>query len=104
MRLPTTGGLYHWEFEENSKPLHIKVKGQITFNSLSERIDAAISGFGIAYVSEDTIQNFTKTGQLIQILQTWCLPFPGYYLYYPSKKQHPFAFSLLIDALKYKKD
>lgn len=101
MRLPTAGGLYHWEFEKEGKSLRVRVEGQLTFNLLSERIDAALSGFGIACVPEDTIQEPVKSGTLVQILSDWCPAFSGYYLYYPSRKQHPPAFALLIDALRY---
>lgn len=101
MRLPTAGGLYHWEFEKKGKPLRVRVEGQLTLNLLSERIDAAICGFGIACVPEDMIQGSVTSGELIQILVEWCPTFPGYYLYYPSRKQHPPAFALLIDALRY---
>ncbi len=65
MRLPTAGGLYHWEFEKEGKSLRVRVEGQLTFNLLSERIDAALSGFGIACVPEDTIQEAVKSGELI---------------------------------------
>lgn len=101
MRLPTSGGIYHWEFEKDGKPLRVKVAGQLTFNSLPERLDAALSGFGLACVPEDMIQDAVQSGALIQVLQTWCPLFPGYYLYYPSRKQHPPAFALLIDTLRY---
>lgn len=101
MRLPTAGGIYHWEFECEGKPLRVRVDGQLTFNLLPERIDAALSGFGIACVPEDMVQEYIKSGKLIQVLQEWCPTFPGYYLYYPSRKQHPPAFALLIDALRY---
>lgn len=101
MRLPTAGGLYHWEFEKDGKPLRVRVEGQLTFNLLSERIDAALSGFGIVCVPEDMIQDAVKSGELIQVLEDWCPTFSGYYLYYPSRKQHPPAFSLLIEALRY---
>lgn len=100
MRLPTAGGLFHWEFEKEGKPFRVRVEGQLTFNLLSERIDAAISGFGIACVPEDVIEPFVKSGELIQVLKIWCPSFPGYYLYYPSRRQHPPAFALLIDALR----
>lgn len=101
MRLPTAGGVYHWEFEKDRKPLRVRVEGQLTFNLLSERIDAVQSGFGIACVPEDMITDLVKSGELVQILEDWCPYFPGYYLYYPSRKQHPPAFALLIDALRY---
>jgi len=101
MRLPTLGSLYHWEFEKEGKPLRVRVEGQLTFNLLSERIDAVTCGFGIACVPEDMIQDELTSGALIQILQEWCPTFPGYYLYYPSRKQHPPAFALLIEALRH---
>ncbi len=104
MRLPTAGGLYHWEFEKDGKPLRVGVEGQLTVNLLSERIDAACSGFGLACVPEDMVQAQIKTGELIQVLDEWCPSFPGYYLYYPSRKQHPPAFALMIDALRYSPD
>ncbi len=100
MRLPTAGGLYHWEFEREGKPLRVKVEGQLTCSPLPVRIDAALSGFGIAF-PEDMVQKYVKSGKLIQVLQERCPTFPGYYLYYPSRKQHPPAFALLIDALRY---
>lgn len=101
MRLPTVGGLYHWEFEKDGKPLRVRVEGQLTFNLLPERIDAALSGFGLACVPENMIQDYVRSGALIQVLQAWCPFFPGYYLYYPSRKQHPPAFALMIDALRH---
>ncbi|NBJ35890.1 LysR family transcriptional regulator [Serratia fonticola] len=101
MRLPTAGGLYHWEFEKAGKPLRVRVEGQLTLNLLSERIDAVLSGFGLACVPEDMVQGLVKSGELVQVLQEWCPSFPGYYLYYPSRKQHPPAFALLIDALRW---
>jgi DNA-binding transcriptional LysR family regulator len=102
MRLPTAGGLYHWEFEKDGKPLRVRVDGQLTLNFLSERIDAVLSGFGLACVPEDMVEQHVKSGELIQVLDAWCPSFPGYYLYYPSRRQHPPAFALMIDALRYK--
>lgn len=102
MRLPTAGGLYHWEFEKGGKSLRVRVDGQLILNLLCERIDAAQSGFGVACVPEDMIQQAVKSGELVQVLSDWCPTFSGYYLYYPSRKQHPPAFALLIDALRYR--
>ena len=101
MRLPSAGGLYHWEFEKEGKSLRVRVEGQLTFNLLSERIDAVLSGFGIAFVPEDMVQKAVQSGELIQVLGDWCPTFSGYYLYYPSRKQHLPAFALLIDALRH---
>ncbi|TBL38852.1 LysR family transcriptional regulator [Hafnia alvei] len=101
MRLPTRGGLYAWEFEKGGQELRVRVDGQLTFNSLRQRIDAAVVGFGLAYVPEDSVQNELADGRLVQVLDAWCNTFPGYYLYYPSRKQHTTAFSLFVDALRY---
>ncbi|MDN0122093.1 LysR family transcriptional regulator [Yersinia aleksiciae] len=101
MRLPTMGGLYAWEFEQGGRELKVRVDGQLTFNSLRQRIDAAVMGFGLAYVPEDAVKEEISSGSLIHVLETWCEPFPGYYLYYPSRRQHTTAFSLLVEALRY---
>lgn len=102
MRLPTMGGIYAWEFGKDGRELKVRVDGQLTFNSLRQRIDAAVHGLGLAYVPEDSVASEIASGKLIRVLQEWCEPFPGYYLYYPSRKQHTTAFALLLDALRYK--
>ena len=101
MRLPTMGGLYAWEFKKEGQEIKVRVEGQLTFNTLSQRIDAAASGFGLAFVPEDTVQKDLASGHLLKVLKTWCEPFAGYYLYYPSRKQHTTAFALFVDALRY---
>ena len=102
MRLPTLGGLYSWEFSKDGKEIRVKVEGQLIFNNLASRIDAALSGMGIACVPEDTVQHHINEGRLESLLDEWCEPFSGYYLYYPSRKQHTAAFSKLIEAVRYK--
>ncbi|MEQ4453237.1 LysR family transcriptional regulator [Kosakonia sp. YIM B13605] len=101
MRLPTLGGLYAWEFSKDSQPMRVRVEGQLTFNNLASRIEAATSGMGLALVPEDCVAQAVNEGKLATVLDDWCEPFPGYYLYYPSRKQHTAAFTLLIDALRY---
>ncbi|MFA3781066.1 LysR family transcriptional regulator [Yersinia sp. 1652 StPb PI] len=103
MRLPTMGGLYAWEFEKEGHELRVRVDGQLTFNSLRQRIDAAAMGFGLAFVPEDAVKVEITSGNLIRVLKEWCEPFPGYYLYYPSCRQHTTAFSLFVDALRYQR-
>lgn len=101
LRLPTMGGIYAWEFEKNGREIKVRVEGQLTMNSLRQRIDAARIGLGLAYVPEDSVQNDIASGRLIRVLTEWCPLFPGYYLYYPSRKQHTTAFSLFVEALRY---
>ncbi|EPY8427665.1 LysR family transcriptional regulator [Citrobacter youngae] len=101
MRMPTLGGLYAWEFAKNGQDLRVRVEGQLIFNNLPSRISAAISGMGLAFVPEDTVEQAVAEGALEKVLEDWCEPFPGYYLYYPSRRQHTAAFAQLIEALRY---
>ena len=102
LRLPTLGGLYNWEFMRDGKEIRVKTQGQLIFNHLASRIDAALSGMGICYVPQDSVAEHLKSGRLVQVLADWCEPFPGYYLYYPSRRQHTSAFTRLIDAVRYR--
>jgi DNA-binding transcriptional LysR family regulator len=101
IRLPTYGGFYAWEFEKEGKAISVNVKGQIVMTSTQTRLDAALSSLGVTYVPEDLIQEHLKTGALVRVLEDWCQPFDGYYLYYSSRKHASPAFKLLIDALRY---
>jgi DNA-binding transcriptional LysR family regulator len=66
-------------------------------------LDAALSGFGLAYVPENTVQTHLADGSLIRVLADWCPPYPGYHLYYPSRRQPTPAFALLVNALRYRR-
>lgn len=101
MRLPTRGGLYAWEFERDGVPLRVRVEGQLILNCLPQRIDAAEAGLGLVYVPEDSVSEAIAAGRLQRVLTDWCVPFPGYYLYYPSRRQHTTAFALLVETLRY---
>jgi DNA-binding transcriptional LysR family regulator len=101
LRLPTYGGLYVWEFERAGRELHVRVDGQLTFNTASLVLEAALDGFGIAYLPDDLVEFFVKKRRLIRVLEEWSPPFPGYHLYYPSRRQQSPAFALVIDALRY---
>ena len=103
MRLPTRGGLYHWEFERDGRELRVRVDGQLTLSSLSQRIDAAENGLGLAYVPEASVLGALNHGRLVRVLESWCPTFEGYHLYYPSRRQHTTAFRLLLDALQQSK-
>lgn len=102
MRLPTLGGLYAWEFSQQGKAIRVRGEGQLTINPLRHRISAAKAGIGLIFVPEDTVAADIAAGTLILVLDNWCEPFPGYYLYYPSRRQHTTAFSLFVDALRYR--
>src|SRR5829696_2473235 len=102
LRLPTYGGLYAWEFEKNGRELKVRVEGQLVFNNIYLILDAALAGFGLAYLPEDQVKPYLADGRLIRVLADWCEPFTGYHLYYPSRRQPTPAFSLLVDTLRYR--
>ncbi len=102
LRLSTYGGLYAWEFEKGARELKVRVEGQLIFNGTTQILNAALGGFGLAYVPEDLAQPHVAKSRLKRVLEDWCAPYSGYHLYYPSRRQHTPAFSLLVDALRYR--
>jgi DNA-binding transcriptional LysR family regulator len=102
LRLPTHGGLYAWEFGKEGRELRVRAEGQLVFNGTAPMLDAALAGFGLAYLPEDDVQAYLAEGRLIRVLADWCPPYPGYHLYYPSRRQPTSAFALLVNALRYK--
>ena len=100
LRFPTHGGLYVWEFERRGKHLNVRVDGQITLNSSPHIVLAALEGLGIAFLPEEEFAPHVEKGRLVRVLEDWCAPFEGYYLYYPSRRQPSPAFSLVVDALR----
>jgi DNA-binding transcriptional LysR family regulator len=102
LRLPTYGGLYVWEFEKRGRELKVRVEGQLVFNNLAMRLNAALAGLGLAYLPEDQVQAHLADGRLLRVLVDWCPPFSGYHLYHPSRRQPTQAFVVLVDALRYR--
>ena len=102
LRLPTQGGLYAWEFEKGARKLKVRVEGPLTFNGSYQMLNAALAGFGVAYVPEDLTQPHLARGRLKRVLEDWCPPFSGYHLYYPSRRQTTPAFALLVEALRHR--
>jgi DNA-binding transcriptional LysR family regulator len=100
LRLPTYGGLYAWEFEKGNRELKVRVEGQLVFNGTAQMLNAALAAFGLAYVPHDLAEAHLASGRLIRVLADWCPPFPGYHLYYPSRRQPTPAFALLVEALR----
>jgi DNA-binding transcriptional LysR family regulator len=102
LRLPTHGGLYAWEFEKDGHELRVRVDGQLVFNGIHQILNASVAGFGLAHVPEDLAQPHLAQGRLVQVLEDWCPVWPGYHLYYPSRRQASPAFALLVDALRHR--
>jgi|SRR5215467_12425733 len=103
LRLPTYGGLYAWEFEKDGRELKVRVEGQLILNGSTAMLNAALAGFGLAYVPADLAQPHLAAGRLKRVLDDWCPPYAGYHLYYPSRRQPSPAFALLVEALRYRR-
>ncbi len=101
LRLPS-GGLYAWEFEKGGRQLRVRVEGQLTYNTTAQMLNAALAGMGLAYVPEGWVQPYLAKARLKRVLEDWCLPYSGYHLFYPSRRQASAAFALLVDALRYR--
>jgi DNA-binding transcriptional LysR family regulator len=102
LRLPAHRGIYAWEFERNGRDLRVRVDGQLMFNTAALLLNAALQDFGLAYLTEQQVQKYLDNGELVRVLASWCPPFPGYHLYYPSRRQPSAAFTVLVTALRYR--
>jgi DNA-binding transcriptional LysR family regulator len=102
LRLPTHGGLLPWDFKKGARELNVRVEGQLVLNGFPQVVQAALAGAGMAFVLEDVVQPYLADGSLVRVLDDWCGTFPGYHLYYPSRRQPSPAFSLVLDALRYR--
>jgi len=102
LRLPTSGGLWSWPFLKSGREIKVRPEGQIAFNTISLALDSALSGLGLAYLPEDVVRQHLAKNRLISVLADWSVTMSGYHLYYPSRRQQTPAFSLLVEALRYR--
>ena len=102
LRLATAGGLYAWELEKDGRELRVRVEGRLVLNSVEMILKAAMDGFGLACVPEDSARPQIAAGRLVRVLADWCPPFAGYHLYYPSRRQQTPAFAAVVEALRYR--
>lgn len=100
IRFSTQSGIYVWEFERQGQPLNVRVDGQVVFNTTPHVVAAALAGLGIAFLPEEEFAPHIEQGSLVRVLEDWCQPFAGYFLYYPSRRQSSPAFSLVLDVLR----
>jgi len=100
-RMPTSGGLYVWDFEKRGRKVNVRVDGPLIFNTAPPQVDAALAGLGLSLLPEDEVMAHITSGRLVRVLQDWCPKFAGYHLYYPSKRQPSPAFQLVVKALRY---
>lgn len=102
IRLPTHGSLYAWELQKGKHEIKVHVEGPLVFNVAPLLLRAALAGLGLACVFEDQVQEHIAEGRLVRVLADWCPPFPGYHLYYPSRRQPTPAFALLVETLRHR--
>jgi DNA-binding transcriptional LysR family regulator len=96
------GSIYQWEYEKDGRELKVKADGQLVLNDVDLILKAVLAGHGIAHLVEDRVAPLLEDGSLVRVLEDWCDPFDGYYLYYPSRRQPSAALSLLLAALRYR--
>jgi DNA-binding transcriptional LysR family regulator len=102
MRLPTYGGLWAWEFEKDGREVRVRVDGQVTTNGTRQVVEAALAGYGLAYIPEDEVKPHIAKGGLKRVLESWCPRWTGYHLYYPSRRQPSPAFAIIVEALRHR--
>jgi DNA-binding transcriptional LysR family regulator len=104
IRLPTYGGVFPWGLEKDGRDVKVRGDGQLVFNSLAMRLTSALDGLGVAYMPEDHVRPFLADGRLVRVLEEWCPYFPGYHLYYPSRRHSSPALTVLVEKLRYRMD
>lgn len=102
LRLPTSGGLYAWEFQEDGREFSVRVDGQLVYSNIGSAIDAALDGMGLAYAPTELILRYVAEGRLREVIKVWCPTFQGYHLYYPNRRNHSPAFAAFVDAFRFR--
>lgn len=95
-----SGALYRWEFEKDGRALSVAVNGPLVLDDPDLMVEAALDGVGLAYSTEQHIGGHLASGRLVRVLEDWCPPYPGFFLYYPSRRQAPAALRALVDMLR----
>ena len=99
-RMGAGGPIYRWEFERRGKPVAVSVSGPLIINDVGLTLRAALDGIGLAFLLEEHAAGYIARGDLVRVLEDWCPPFEGYFLYYPSRRHQPAALQALVDALR----
>lgn len=102
MRFTPEGRTSLWEFEKQGRPVNVRVEGQLIVNNIALERLGALQGAGLAYLPEAYVIPMIESGALVRVLDDWCEPFPGYHLYYPSRRQHTAGFTALLNVLRYR--
>jgi len=99
-RMGAEGPVYRWEFERRGKPVTVAVSGPLIVNDVELTLQAALDGVGLAFALEEHASELIARGKLVRVLEDWCPPFDGFFLYYPSRRHQPAALQALVDALR----
>jgi DNA-binding transcriptional LysR family regulator len=102
LRLPTRGGLLPWDLRKGAKETQVRVDGRIIVTNTYQKLDAALGGFGIAYLPEDLAQPHIDKRRLVPLMQEWWIPLPGQHAYYPSRRQSSRALQVIIEAMRHR--
>tara|TARA_E500000318_G_scaffold85940_2_gene82303 strand:+ start:79 stop:975 length:897 start_codon:yes stop_codon:yes gene_type:complete len=102
IRMPTYGGLFPWDLEKDGREVNVRGEGQLVFNNLAMRLRSTLDGLGVAYMPEDQVLPYIAEGRLVRVLEDCCPSFPGYHLYYPSRRHSSPVLRLLVDILRYR--
>jgi DNA-binding transcriptional LysR family regulator len=78
----------------------VGVEGPLIFDDEGLVIDAALAGVGVAYLIGDQVASLLQAGALSRVLDDWCPPFPGFFLYYPGRRQVSPALAAFINAIR----
>ena len=97
-----TGAVCAWEFERQGRPLRVRTRGPVTVNSARLAIDAAERGLGLACLPAPLVEASVRAGRLTPVLDDWCPPYPGFHLYYPSRRQQTAGFAAVVEALRWR--
>ncbi len=99
-RMGASGSVYRWEFEKRGKPVTVSVSGPVIFTDVALMLRAALDGVGLAFLLEEHVTDTVASGKLVRVLEDWCPPFDGYFLYYPSRRHQSPALQALVEALR----
>jgi DNA-binding transcriptional LysR family regulator len=101
LRLSSSGGIYAWELRDEGKAVEVRVSGQLVFNGAYQMLNAALSGYGLAFLPADMTQPHVEAGRLLRVLDDSRPTFPALHAYYPSHRNSSRAMRLVIDAIRY---
>ncbi|MGI4748541.1 MAG: LysR family transcriptional regulator [Janthinobacterium lividum] len=99
-RMRANGSVIPWEFDRDGRTVAVDVTGPLTINEPELAVDAALDGLGLAYVLEDRAAPHIAAGRLVRLLEDWTQPFPGFFLYYPSRRQLQPTLAALVNILR----